>query len=285
MMKTNMFKWALSASMLMAGISLAEEAQVATPVEAVESVSEAQPVPEAADDESSRMSLDLPQLTEEEAAEAVPSQQPTFMTSQGGQAVPGAVAPQEDIRDIRGPISVPEVVRWDLVAIGLLALIGLFAVGWAWWRRRSTVRARKAYETAFAQLEKAKSLMKPEQARAFSYLVSETIRTYIDKQFHLGVKHRTTQEVVRELLDDSEGPLQVHSHLLKEFMSYCDLAKYAQWGLSQEEMQAMLISARRFVAETRPKEEKELKQEAKAKQSEPENELVIEPAYAVGGAS
>jgi hypothetical protein len=41
-----------------------------------------------------------------------------------------------------------------------------------------------------------------------------------------------------------------HRELLADFLRHCDLAKFARWILSIEEMETMLQSAHNFVLET-----------------------------------
>jgi hypothetical protein len=106
------------------------------------------------------------------------------------------------------------------------------------------------YEIALDRLEKARALMTLETAREFSIEVSEIVRSYIEARFHVRVAHQTTEEFLHELLEPSDALLAGHQELLAEFLHHCDLAKFARWILSREEMEAMHASARMFVLET-----------------------------------
>jgi hypothetical protein len=154
-----------------------------------------------------------------------------------------------DIRDIRGPKYIPSPWLWPAWFGGALAL---GALGYAAWRRsrRTFAKAKLPYEIALDQLEEARALMQPENAREFSIAVSEIVRNYIEDRFQVLAARRTTEEFLYDLLESSDALLASHRALLADFLIHCDLAKFARWILSIEEMENMLQSARTFVIET-----------------------------------
>jgi hypothetical protein len=154
-----------------------------------------------------------------------------------------------DIRDIRGPKYIPSPWLWPAWFGGALAL---GALGYAAWRRsrHTLAKARLPYEIALDQLEEARVLMQPENAREFSIAVSEIVRNYIEDRFQVLAARRTTEEFLYDLLESSDALLASHRALLADFLIHCDLAKFARWILSVEEMEDMLQSARTFVIET-----------------------------------
>ena len=156
----------------------------------------------------------------------------------------------EDIRDIRGPKPIPSSWLWPLWLAGGAALAALLYAGWLWNRRRALAAALLPYEIALARLEEARALMQPENAREFSIAVSEIVRQYIEQRFRVWAARRTTEEFLHDLLEPSDALLTSHRSLLAEFLRHCDLAKFARWILSSEEMDTMLESACRFVRET-----------------------------------
>jgi hypothetical protein len=155
----------------------------------------------------------------------------------------------EDIRDIRGPKPISSSWLWPLWLAGGAALAALLYAGWLWNRRRA-LAALLPYEIALARLEEARALMQPENAREFSIAVSEIVRQYIEQRFRVWAARRTTEEFLHDLLEPSDALLTSHRSLLAEFLRHCDLAKFARWILSSEEMDTMLESACRFVRET-----------------------------------
>jgi len=163
-------------------------------------------------------------------------------------ALPGAAA--DDIRDIRGPKPIPSPWIWPLWLAGGAALAALLYAAWRWNRRRAQVAAPLPYEIALARLEAARSLMQPAHAREFSIAVSEIVRQFIEARFRVRASRRTTEEFLHDLLEPSDTLLASHRALLADFLQHCDLAKFARWILSIDEMETMLTRAHAFVLET-----------------------------------
>jgi hypothetical protein len=163
-------------------------------------------------------------------------------------AAPNAAT--QDILDIRGPKHIPSPWLWPAWLAGGLALAALGYGAWRWNRRRALATAKLPYEIALDRLEEARALMQPENAREFSITVSEIVRHYIEERFQVRAARRTTEEFLYDLLEPSDALLGSHRGLLADFLHHCDLAKFARWILSIEEMETMLQSARTFVLET-----------------------------------
>ena len=163
-----------------------------------------------------------------------------------------AAAAATDIRDIRGPISIPYGWLWAAYVVGALVLAAALYGAWRWYRARAKERAKEPYEIALERLEKARALLAPERARDYSFAVSEITRNYIEARFQERAARRTTEEFLYDLLAQAETPLASHRALLEDFLRYCDLAKFAKWQLSLPDMEAMHESARAFILETRP---------------------------------
>ena len=145
----------------------------------------------------------------------------------------------QDIRDIRPPYHIPPGWLWLAWVGGGLALAALGYGAWRW-RQRLGLRVKLPYEIALEQLEAARRLMQPEQARAFSIAVSEIVRDYIEIGFNVRAAHRTTEEFLHDLVSQSDSPLVAHQPVLADFLKHCDLAKFARWVLSVPQMEAML---------------------------------------------
>jgi hypothetical protein len=162
---------------------------------------------------------------------------------------PAAASADQDIRDIRPPYHIPAGWLWIAWTAGGLASALLGYGAWRW-RHRLGIRVKLPYELALEQLEEARRLMQPEQARAFSIAVSEIVRDYIEKCFPVRAAHRTTEEFLRDLATRPNSPLIAHQLVLADFLNHCDLAKFARWILPMPQMEAMLRSAGTFIVAT-----------------------------------
>jgi len=159
---------------------------------------------------------------------------------------------EEDIRDIRGPKTVPG--SWVLTAV-LAGAIAVALCTYAVWRRRhrhSGTRRRSLTlsEQALERLENTRPLMSPATAREFGIAASEVIRNYIEKRFGVVATQRTTEEFLQTLLQGSNETLARHRALLEEFLRQCDFVKFAGASLAVTDMESLFQSARGFVLET-----------------------------------
>jgi hypothetical protein len=156
----------------------------------------------------------------------------------------------EDIRDIRGPRRIAS--PWTLALLGAATvLVGAGAYGaWKWKHRRRLPLALRPSEVALQRLERARVLMVSGDGRRFSIEASDTVRDYLEMHFGVQAAHRTTQEFLRDQLTTADMRLVAHTALLKEFLLLCDLAKFAGWNLTVQNMEAMYEKARRFVLDT-----------------------------------
>ena len=158
-----------------------------------------------------------------------------------------------DIRPLKGPVAIPNSYDW-LWWAGL-ALIAVVA-GWLIWRKlRGKKSAPKpavvipAHRKAKDRLRTAGELMSdPYQ---FCSLVSDVLRIYVEERFDLHAPERTTEEFMEELRA-SPKLRGDHKLLLEDFLSRCDLVKFARFEPTLPELQALLDSALRFIDETAP---------------------------------
>ncbi len=190
------------------------------------------------------------------------AQQPKMSASPSSSAPAALVTPAQapaassiaepDIRDIRGPISIPSPWRWLWLAGGVALALGAIYFAWRWHRRFAATKTKQPFEIALDRLEEARRLMTPQHAREYSFAVSEITRDYIEKRFRERAAHRTTDEFLRHLVAQIDSPLAAHRPLLEDFLRYCDLAKFARWELDLPQMESMHESAHNFILATKP---------------------------------
>ena len=163
-------------------------------------------------------------------------------------ASPAVTAAVEDIRDIRGPLPLtPFPPTWIYFAVGALVLIALHV--WRIGRRRGAPEL-SADALARQRLKRARMIMLPTAAREFSVAVSEAIRTYVEQRFNLLATQKTTEEFLHDVLEDTTSPLAPWRVSLEEFLTQCDLAKFAKFQLTVVQMEALVTGAEKFVDES-----------------------------------
>lgn len=162
-------------------------------------------------------------------------------------ALAAGVPAPEDIHDIRGPVAIP---YWWLRPALVAAALALLLVGLTTYRalrRRVRDRVRSAAGIALERIERARALVGTGRAAEFSEQLSDAVRTYVESRFGLQAAHKTTEEFLQDLLGSQSSPIAGHRQVLDEFLSWCDLAKFARFALSAEQMDGMTAAARRFV--------------------------------------
>lgn len=168
-------------------------------------------------------------------------------------AHPGTASGTNDIRALKPPIEIPNGWLWVWGILAALVLAGILYFAWRSWRKKADQpilipvippqdRARQALQEALALIS---------QPRLFCILVSDTMRLYLEERFNFHAPDRTTEEFLHELkATDRLLPDQKES--LGEFLSVCDMVKFARYEPGQPELQALHGSALRLIDETEP---------------------------------
>jgi hypothetical protein len=86
---------------------------------------------------------------------------------------------------------------------------------------------------------------------AYCSLVSEVVRGYVEERFELHAPDRTTEEFLEEMRS-TQALHPNHKALLEDFLSRCDLVKFARFEPTQDELKSLLDAALRFIDETAP---------------------------------
>jgi hypothetical protein len=162
-----------------------------------------------------------------------------------------AAAATNGLRDIRGPVDIPTGWTWfRRIVVPLLVLALLW---WAWraWRKKRQEKDPEAWispqDRARAKLREAWVLL--EQPEPFVNAVSEAVRTYLEERFGLKAPERTTEEFLSELQRSAMLDLR-HKQVLEDFLSRCDLVKFARYEPQRQELEDLHNSAMRLVDET-----------------------------------
>jgi hypothetical protein len=105
------------------------------------------------------------------------------------------------------------------------------------------------YRRALERLRGALDLIHdPER---FTVVVSDALRVYLEERFGLHAPERTSEEFLAEIQAGSVlTPLQ--QQLMTDFLTRCDLVKFARYEPREPELRELYDAAVRLVEETEP---------------------------------
>ena len=161
------------------------------------------------------------------------------------------LAQADDLRPIRGVIARPFwETPWPYVLLGILiAGIVLAVILKITVLKPNPLKLPTPYEIALDQLREARALMEAERDKAFSSVVSDAIRQYIEKRFAINAPEQTTEEF---LAAAAQHPLFKQQALdqLTQFLELCDQVKFAQQSFGPAQRQAQYTSAEQFLKQS-----------------------------------
>jgi hypothetical protein len=167
------------------------------------------------------------------------------------------------IEDIEGPVEMPRkpIPWWIWPAGGLGIAIVAAAVGWFILRRRRAkmlIRIfQPAHELAYARLRVlvAENLLEQGRTKEFYDRISGILRHYIEDRFDLRAPERTTEEFLTEL--QYTGVLaNSDKQVLGEFLTHCDLVKFAKHDPTTEQIQRTFDLMKDFIERTKSDDRK-----------------------------
>ena len=185
--------------------------------------------------------------------------------------VTNAVASEKipDIRGLKDMVEIPtgnEWVWWLLVAVAVLVVAGVVA----WFIRRHLAKCSAElapppppppHVVAWERLQRALELI--HEAEWFCIEVSHIIRVYLEERFSMHAPDRTTEEFLLEL-QSSRRLAGEHKQLLANFLSECDMVKFARAEPPEQELRSLHEAASRLVDETQPSLHEEIEAEEEA---------------------
>ncbi len=164
--------------------------------------------------------------------------------------------PIDTIKDIRPPVYFPSNYL-PLIIIIVLCLSAVLALFLSRLIRRKTFKksppltGKTAYETACEALEalKAKDLIRFGRIKEYYIELSFIVRQYLENKFNIRAPEMTTEEFL-EAAKQSDALSAGHKQLLKTFLSYADMVKFAKYGPNAKEAEDSFLAARKLIDET-----------------------------------
>ncbi len=162
-----------------------------------------------------------------------------------------------EIKDIRGPVGFPPGPGAYLLAAGAAALVVFAAIAFLRLRRRNKRQKppaprRPAHEIARELLDELRRKDYPRQGKIkeFYFELSQIVRHYLEDRFRLRAPEMTTEEFLGALRD-APALSSRHKGVLREFLSHCDLVKFARYGPSGKEIEASFSAAEDLIEQTK----------------------------------
>ena len=165
------------------------------------------------------------------------------------------------IEDIEGVVEMPKVAShwwlWALIVLG----VAVAPAAWLLLRRRRAKKLvrifRPAHELAYARLRAlvAESLVEQGRIKEFYERISGVLRYYIEDRFDLHAPERTTEEFLAELRY-AQVLAPTDKSVLEEFLTHCDLVKFAKHAPTTDQVQRTFDLVKDFIEKTRSEERK-----------------------------
>jgi hypothetical protein len=185
--------------------------------------------------------------------------------------VPTLAEDDTTLKDIRPQVGLraPSVWPW-LIGGSLLAVVVALGGWWLYrrWRTHGTfahvVDNRPPCQVAYDELARIDGLSLPEKGRFKEHytLVTDCLRTYIERQFQAHALDRTTTELKHSLRRSSMAP--EHARLFIDLFMESDLVKFAKLTPELDAARGLTDRARTLVDSTRPAPEPEVLEASQA---------------------
>ena len=161
-----------------------------------------------------------------------------------------------DIRDIKGPVR-----YWDktyiyiIIAIVTVIALILFIIVILQKRRKTkevAIPLIPAHEIAYEALRKlmGKDYLSTGKVQEYYFELSNIARHYIEDRFQLKAPEMTTEEFLLTL-KKSEALNSEQKSLVKDFLSHCDMVKFAKYLPLKNEIDSSYESAKNLVDQTK----------------------------------
>ena len=163
------------------------------------------------------------------------------------------------IEDIEDVVEIPQEATLWWVWFLVIAFIAAVAGGWILLRRKRVAKLirifKPAHEIAYDRLKALvkENLVEAGKIKEFYERISSILRHYIEHRFDLRAPERTTEEFLAELkytdvlsISDKES--------LEEFLTHCDLVKFAKHTPATEQIQQTFDLVKEFIEKTKSDE-------------------------------
>ncbi|MBI5666156.1 MAG: hypothetical protein HZC49_13865 [Nitrospirae bacterium] len=161
-----------------------------------------------------------------------------------------------EIRDIKGPVGVYNLTYLYLV-LAIIAVIILIVLIVRFLKKRKKLKEifippRPAHEIAYEALRELmnRDYLKAGKVREYYFELSDIVRHYIEDRFQLKAPEMTTEEFLSTL--KYSGVLNSEQKGdVRDFLSHCDMVKFAKYLPEQREIELSYDSAKKLIDGTK----------------------------------
>ena len=143
------------------------------------------------------------------------------------------------------PVPLPAWVLPAAITVAVLLLALLVWLIWRWVKNRPAPEPPTPRSLALRALEKLKPEVHTTEPYAFSFAVSDVLRTYIGAAFRLHAPQQTSPEFLASIAKSPQFT-DGDRRLLAEFLEGCDLIKFARIDATSADSGRLLESAMAF---------------------------------------
>jgi len=174
-------------------------------------------------------------------------------------SLPGEQLKKLVIEDIEDVVEMPQEASLWWLWLLIIAVITAVAGRWILLRRKRVAKLirifKPAHEIAYDRLKALvkENLVEAGKIKEFYERISSILRHYIEHRFDLRAPERTTEEFLAELkytdvlsVSDKES--------LEEFLTHCDLVKFAKHSPTTEQIQHTFDLVKEFIEKTKSDE-------------------------------
>ncbi len=154
-----------------------------------------------------------------------------------------------DIKDVKPPLGYFEI---NLVLISVIVLLLLaIALGVLFKLKKKPIPTKLSHEIAAEELEAIRgNFLRNQDVKEYYAGISDCVRRYIERTFKLKAPEMTTEEFLSSLHRSAVLSID-RKDLLKDFLNACDLVKFAKYTPAKGEMDAVFVTSKKFIEETK----------------------------------
>jgi len=163
------------------------------------------------------------------------------------------------IEDIEDVVEMPQEASLWWIWLLIIACIAALVSGWILLRRRRVAKLirifKPAHEIAYDRLKALvkENLVEVGKIKEFYERISSILRHYIEHRFDLRAPERTTEEFLAELRYTDVLSVS-DKKSLEEFLTHCDLVKFAKHSPTTEQIQQAFDLVKGFIEKTKSDE-------------------------------